>query len=59
MQAIWLQFAKTGRPDGVGAVAAWPTFDDSAPTVLRLANPTALVDVPRHAQLAFLDEEAA
>lgn len=58
MQALWLAFAKTGRPGG-GAVPAWPTFDDAAPTVMRLAPDPALVDVPRRAQLAFLDETLA
>jgi para-nitrobenzyl esterase len=57
MQALWLSFAKTGRPHADGA-PAWPTFDAAAPTVLRLAPTPSLVGVPRRAQLAFLDERA-
>ena len=55
MQAVWLRFAKTGRPDGIGELAAWPTFDDAAATVLRLASTPALTGVPRRAQLCLLD----
>jgi para-nitrobenzyl esterase len=54
MQAAWLAFAKTGRPDAEG-LPAWPTFDDRAPTVMHLAPAPALGDVPRRAQLEFID----
>ncbi len=59
MQAVWLRFAKTGRPDGIGELAAWPTFDDAAATVLRLASTPALTGVPRRAQLCLLDARPA
>lgn len=54
MQAHWLQFAKTGDPNGSG-LATWPRFKDGAPTILRLAPQTELIDVPRRAQLALAD----
>jgi para-nitrobenzyl esterase len=54
MQASWLAFAKTGRPDGDG-LPAWPTFADGAATVMQLAPEPALVDVPRRAHLEFVD----
>ena len=58
MQSLWLSFAKTGRPQSEAA-PPWPTFDDAAPTVLRLAPASSLVDVPRREQLALLDEAGA
>ena len=58
MQSLWLAFAKTGRPDAAG-VPRWPTFVDTEPTVLRLATEPVLVDVPRRAELAFLDGTVA
>ncbi len=58
MQSLWLSFAKTGRPKSEAA-PPWPTFDDAAPTVLRLAPAPSLVDVPRREQLALLDEAGA
>jgi len=54
MQAYWLQFAKSGNPNG-DALPRWPTFVDegASPTVMRLAPEPGLIDVPRREQLAF------
>jgi len=54
MQAYWLQFAKSGNPNG-DALPPWPTFVDAgdSPTVMRLAPEPRLIDVPRREQLAF------
>ncbi len=54
MQAAWLRFAKTGRPDGDG-LPEWPTFADGTATVMRLAPEPELVDVPRREHLEFVD----
>ncbi len=54
MQATWLAFAKTGRPEADG-LPAWPTFDDGAPTVMHLSPAPALGEVPRRAELEFVD----
>ena len=54
MQAAWLRFAKTGRPDGDG-MPEWPTFADGTATVMRLAPEPELVDVPRREHLEFVD----
>jgi para-nitrobenzyl esterase len=53
MQGLWLQFAKTGNPNGQG-LPEWPSFEDGAPTVLRLARDPALVELPRRDHLSFL-----
>jgi para-nitrobenzyl esterase len=53
MQRLWLQFAKTGNPNGPEP-PRWPRFDDTRPTVLRLASATSLIDVPRRAHLSFV-----
>lgn len=58
MQSLWLSFAKAGRPQS-DAAPPWPTFDDAAPTVLRLAPAPSLIDLPRREHLAFLDEADA
>jgi para-nitrobenzyl esterase len=54
MQATWLRFAKTGRPDG-GGLPEWPIFADGRATVMRLAPEPGLVDVPRREHLEFVD----
>jgi len=54
MQGAWLAFAKHGDPNGDG-LPAWPRFTDDERSVLRLAPEPSLIDVPRRAQLAFLD----
>lgn len=58
MQRHWLAFARSGRPaPGADADAdvAWPPFDDTRPSVMRLATRPALIDVPRRPHLQFLD----
>jgi para-nitrobenzyl esterase len=53
MQGLWLQFAKTGDPNGPG-LPYWPGFEDGSPTVLQLVPDPVLVDVPRADYLSFL-----
>ena len=53
MQQLWLQFAKTGDPNGP-ELPKWPRFDDTRPTVMRLAPTPSLIDVPRRAHLSFV-----
>jgi para-nitrobenzyl esterase len=54
MQARWLAFAKTGEPNAEG-LPHWPVFDGPRPTVLRLAQYSALIDVPRRRHIEWLD----
>ncbi|CAN5475598.1 carboxylesterase family protein [soil metagenome] len=53
MQRIWLNFARTGNPNGEG-VPQWPTFDEHSRSMLRLAAAPALIDLPRLAQLELV-----
>ena len=54
MQALWLRFARDGDPGGTG-LPHWPRFDDTRPSVLRLAADPGVIDVPRRAHLALAD----
>jgi len=53
MQGYWVNFAKTGDPNGPG-LPAWPRFADGRPTQLRLSPEPAPIELPRAEQLRFL-----
>ena len=54
MQTYWINFARTGDPNGPG-LPAWPRYDPRAPQVMRLSDrPGAQGPVRPEAQ-AFLD----
>ncbi|MES2533849.1 MAG: carboxylesterase family protein [Pseudomonadota bacterium] len=54
-QSYWINFAKTGEPNGPG-LARWPTFDVARKnTVLHIADRPYLGDVPSLQRLEFLD----
>ncbi|MBR6980464.1 MAG: carboxylesterase family protein [Prevotella sp.] len=54
MQRYWINFAKTGNPNGVG-LPYWPTFDESKPTTMQFSNGASLIMVPNREQIDFVD----
>ena len=54
MQEYWVNFAKTGNPNGKG-LAYWPTFDDTKPTTMQFANGASLIMRPNREQVDFVD----
>lgn len=45
MQQYWVNFAKTGNPNGEG-LPYWPTFDKSKPTTMEFNNGASLTNYP-------------
>ena len=54
MQQYWVNFAKTGNPNGKG-LPYWPTFDDSKPTTMQFSNGASLIMRPNREQVDFID----
>ena len=54
MQQYWVNFAKTGNPNGKG-LPYWPTFDDSKPTTMQFSNGASLIMRPNREQVDFVD----
>ena len=54
MQQYWVNFAKTGNPNGKG-LPYWPTFDDTKPTTMQFANGASLIMRPNREQVDFVD----
>ena len=54
IQQYWINFAKTGNPNGKG-LPYWPTFDDSKPTTMQFCNGASLIMVPNREQINFVD----
>ena len=54
MQQYWINFAKTGNPNGKG-LPYWPTFDDSKPTTMQFSNGASLIMRPNREQVDFVD----
>jgi para-nitrobenzyl esterase len=54
IQQYWVNFAKTGNPNGKG-LPYWPTFDDSKPTTMQFSNGASLITVPNREQINFID----
>lgn len=55
MASAWVNFAKTGDPNGPG-VPYWPTFDESQPSTMEWDIEPRVAPVRRMAQLSFLDK---
>ena len=55
LQSYWVNFAKTGDPNGVG-LPNWPAFVPGKPTVLKLGEETRPIAVPAAERLKLLDE---
>ena len=54
IQQYWINFAKTGNPNGKG-LPYWPTFDDSKPTTMQFSNGASLIMRPNREQIDFVD----
>ena len=54
IQQYWVNFAKTGNPNGKG-LPYWPAFDASKPTTMQFSNGASLISVPNREQIDFVD----
>jgi para-nitrobenzyl esterase len=54
MSSYWVNFAKTGDPNGEG-LPAWPAFNPEDPEVIELGNDVKAVPLPYKEQLQFLN----
>ena len=54
IQQYWVNFAKTGNPNGKG-LPYWPVFDKDKPTTMQFCNGASLVSVPNREQIDFID----
>lgn len=55
MSSYWVNFAKTGNPNGDG-LPVWPVFNDSKPEVIELGDEVKAATLPYPDQLNFLNE---
>ena len=54
MQQYWVNFAKTGNPNGKG-LPYWPSFDETKPTTMQFRNGASLIMRPNREQIDFID----
>ena len=54
IQQYWVNFAKTGNPNGKG-LPYWPTFDASKPTTMQFSNGASLIMLPNREKIEFVD----
>ena len=54
IQQYWINFAKTGNPNGKG-LPYWPSFDKDKPTTMQFCNGASLISVPNREQIDFVD----
>ena len=54
MQQYWVNFAKTGNPNGKG-LPYWPSFDEAQPTTMQFHNGASLIMRPNREQVDFID----
>ena len=54
LQQYWVNFAKTGNPNGKG-LPYWPTFDKEKATTMQFSNGASLITVPNRKQIDFVD----
>ncbi|MBQ6379091.1 MAG: carboxylesterase family protein [Prevotella sp.] len=54
IQEYWVNFAKTGNPNGKG-LPFWPSFDEEKPTTMQFANGASLIMRPNREQVDFVD----
>ncbi len=58
MSSYWVNFAKTGNPNGPG-LPEWPAFDSNSPRVIELDDQVKSVPLPHREQLEFLTRLSA
>lgn len=54
IQQYWVNFAKTGNPNGKG-LPYWPVFDKEKPTTMQFSNGASLIMVPNRDKINFVD----
>ena len=54
IQQYWVNFAKTGNPNGTG-LPYWPSFDETKPTTMQFSNGASLIMRPNREQIDFID----
>ena len=54
IQQYWVNFAKTGNPNGAG-LPYWPSFDETKPTTMQFSNGASLIMRPNREQIDFID----
>ena len=54
LQQYWVNFAKTGNPNGKG-LPYWPSFDKDKPTTMQFSNGASLIMVPNRENLDFIE----
>ena len=54
IQQYWVNFAKTGNPNGAG-FPYWPSFDETKPTTMQFSNGASLIMRPNREQIDFID----
>jgi para-nitrobenzyl esterase len=55
MSSYWVNFAKTGNPNGEG-LPVWPVFNENTPEVIELGDEVKATPLPFQKQLYLLDE---
>jgi para-nitrobenzyl esterase len=55
MSSYWVNFAKTGNPNGEG-LPLWPAYNDENPEVIELGDQVQATPLPFQEQLQFLNE---
>ena len=54
IQQYWVNFAKTGNPNGAG-LPYWPSFNETKPTTMQFSNGASLIMRPNREQIDFID----
>ena len=54
IQQYWINFAKTGNPNGKG-LPYWPSFNAELPTTMQFSNGASLMMRPNREQIDFVD----
>jgi para-nitrobenzyl esterase len=55
MSSYWVNFAKTGDPNGEG-LPVWPAFNENNPEIIELGDDVKATPLPYREQLKFMDE---
>ena len=55
MSSYWVNFAKTGDPNGEG-LPVWPAFNENNPEIIELGDEVKAAPLPYREQLKFMDD---